>query len=102
MKLDEILGKLPGLDCGDCGFADCREMAGQISSGSKDFADCVVIGAGRKVEIKVGGSHVPVGSFVQGFVAKTILGMVSALKRADIKPGDTVEIRVRVDEDDLR
>ncbi len=102
MKLDEILEKLPGLDCGDCGFAGCREMADQISSRSKDFEDCVVISAGRKVEIKVSGSQVPVGNFVQGFVAKTILGMVSTLKRADIKPGDTVEIRVRVDEDDLR
>ena len=102
MKLDEILDKLPGLDCGDCGFAGCREMADQISSGNKEFTDCVVVSADRKVEIRVGDIKVPVGSFVQGFVAKIILGMVSALKKADVNPGDTVEIKVMVDEDDLR
>lgn len=77
-------------------------MAEAISVGEKSFMDCVVIKAGRKVEVRVGGSNIPVGSFVQGFIAKTVLGMVSALKKADVKAGDVVELRIRVDEDDIR
>jgi Na+-translocating ferredoxin:NAD+ oxidoreductase RNF subunit RnfB len=102
MELEEALKKLPGLDCGDCGFTGCEEMAGQIALGKRDYGDCVVLSAGRKVEIRITGAEVPLGSFVQGFVAKTVLGMVSSLKKAEIKPGDVVEIRIRVDEDDLR
>lgn len=102
MKAEEVLRKLPGLDCGDCGCPDCAAMAEEISLKRKKFADCVVINAGRKVEIKISDDDVPIGSFVQGLVTKTILGMVSSLKKADVKPGDTVEIKIRVDEDDLR
>lgn len=101
MEVKEVLKKLPGLDCGDCGFAGCAEMAGQIALGKKNYKDCVVISAERKVTISVSGAEVPVGSFVQGFVARTILGMVSSLKKAEIKPGDMVEIKVMVDENDL-
>ena len=97
-----MLKKLPGLDCGDCGYAGCADMAEAIACREKSFNDCVVINAGKKVEIRVGGSEVPVGSFVQGFIAKTVLGMLSSLKKADVRAGDTVELRIRVDEDDIR
>lgn len=102
MELEEVLRKLPGLDCGDCGFQGCAEMAGEIALGRKSYGDCVVLNAGRRVEIRIAGAEVPLGSFVQGFVARTVLGMVSSLKKAEVKPGDVVEIRIRVDEDDLR
>lgn len=102
MKSEEVLKRLPGLDCGDCGYAGCAEMADAIAGGEKSFNDCVVINAGKKVEIRIGGSDIPVGSFVQGFIAKTVLGMLSSLKKAEINPGDVVELRIMVDEDDIR
>lgn len=102
MNSEDALKKLPGLDCGDCGYDGCAEMAEAIAGREKNFADCVVIKAGRKVEIRVGGSDIPVGSFVQGFIAKTVLGMISSLKKAEVKPGDLVELKIRVDEDDIR
>lgn len=102
LEPEDVLKRLPGLDCGDCGFKGCAEMADAISHGEKSFKDCVVIKAGRKVEIRVGDSDIPVGSFVQGFIAKTVLGMVSSLKKAEVKAGDVVELRIRVDEDDIR
>lgn len=102
MNSEEVLKKLPGLDCGDCGFEGCAEMAEAIAGGGKEFADCVVIKAGKKVEIRIGDSEVPVGSFVQGFIAKTVLGMLSSLKKAEVAPGDVVELKIRVDEDDIR
>jgi|TARA_B100001971_G_C18254200_1_gene580659 molybdopterin-guanine dinucleotide biosynthesis protein B len=102
MRLDDILKKLPLLDCGDCGFETCRDMAKEISIGKKEFQNCLVIYAGRKVEINVGGNPVPVGNFVQNLVSKTIVAMVSTLKKTNLNNGDLIEIKVKIDEDDLR
>jgi molybdopterin-guanine dinucleotide biosynthesis protein B len=102
MERGKVLERLPGLDCGDCGFEGCAEMAEEIAEGRKILLDCVVIKAGKKVEIRVGDCKIPVGSFVQGFVAKTVLGMISSLKKTKLEAGDIVELRIRVDEDDIR
>lgn len=49
----------------------------------------------RMVHIKVDGKDVPVGKFVQSFVINTIVGMLSSLKKADVKNGSVIEIRLR-------
>lgn len=95
LKAKSILARLPVLDCGDCGSASCAEMAEKISTGAKRFEDCVVLSAGREVEIYVGGKEVPLGSFVQDFVRNVTMGMLSSLKKAEVEPGDEVVIRVR-------
>lgn len=37
MKVDEILKKLPGLNCGECGFKNCRELAMKIAEGKANL-----------------------------------------------------------------
>lgn len=101
MELEKIKAKLPGLDCGDCGFESCVEMAKQILAGQKNYEDCVVIRAGKKVVVKIGGKDVPIGSFVQDFVKGVVLGMLSSLKKTEIKAGDEIEIKIKVGKDDL-
>lgn len=96
LKIKSLLSKLPKLDCGDCGSEDCAHMAERIARGEKSLEDCVVLSAGRRVEVRISGREVPMGSFVQGFVRGVVLGMLSSLKRAEAKAGDVVEIRVRV------
>jgi len=96
LRVKSTLSKLPKLDCGDCGSESCLQMAERIARGEKSFNDCVVLSAGRRVEILISGRRVPIGSFVQGFVRGVVLGMLSSLKRAEAEAGDVVEIRVRV------
>ena len=96
LRVKSVLSKLPKLDCGDCGSESCLQMAERIARGEKSFNDCVVLSAGRSVEILISGRRVPIGSFVQGFVRGVVLGMLSSLKRAEAEAGDVVEIRVRV------
>lgn len=101
MRLKEIIRKLPGLNCGECGSSTCRKMAEKIYRGKARLDDCVVITAGKKVSLKINKNEVPMGNFVQDFVKKTVLGMVSSLKKSKLKKGDAIELKIRVDKDDL-
>ncbi len=92
----QVLSKLPGLDCGDCGSESCAHMAERIVRGERSIQDCVVLSAGREVSLKISGREVPMGSFVQGFVRNVVLGMVRSLKKAEAHEGDVIEIRVRL------
>jgi len=94
-RLENIVNKLPGLDCGECGSSSCREMAEFILQREKSFADCVVLQAGKEVEISIGGREVPLGGFVQDFVKNVVTGMVSTLKKAEAREGEEVVVRVR-------
>ena len=98
----EILKKLPGLNCKQCGYNSCEELAGRIAKGLAKFEDCVVIKAGKKVILKIDDKEVPLGKFVQNFIKNVTLGMISSLKEVELKPGSTIELRFKVDEDDLR
>jgi iron only hydrogenase large subunit-like protein len=40
-KVEEILKKLPGIDCGSCGAPTCRALAEDIVNGRGSEADCV-------------------------------------------------------------
>jgi Na+-translocating ferredoxin:NAD+ oxidoreductase RNF subunit RnfB len=37
------LEKLPGYDCGACGYPSCRVMAEEIVAGNSTLADCRII-----------------------------------------------------------
>lgn len=100
MKLREIAGKLPELNCGECGSSTCREMAEKIYRGKAKLDDCVVIGE-KKVSLKINKNEVPVGDFVQSFIKNTTLGMLASLKKSELKDGDVIELKIRVDKDDL-
>jgi|Deesub1362A_J573_1020465.scaffolds.fasta_scaffold00051_18 molybdopterin-guanine dinucleotide biosynthesis protein B len=102
LRFEEIRKKLSGLDCRECGFNSCDDMAKAIVEGKVKLEDCVVLAAGKRVVLRVDGSEIPMGGFVQSFVKNTTLGMVKTLKKVDMKPGSLVELRFLVTEDDLR
>jgi molybdopterin-guanine dinucleotide biosynthesis protein B len=101
MRLRRIRQRLPGLDCGECGYPDCDTMGERILEGDSNFIDCVVISTGKPVSIRVGEREVPMGRFVQDFVKNTVMAMVGTLKGAEMAPGDVLEIRISIKEDDL-
>ncbi len=49
----------------------------------------------RRIDVTVDGKDVPVGRFVQGFLINTIIGMLSSLKKVDVKDDSIIEIRLR-------
>lgn len=94
--MKKILARLPGLNCGKCGFETCAEMAEKISDKTAKLEECVVLAAEREVSVKINGREVPIGDFVQEIIRNTTLGMISSLKKANTKAGDVVEIKIRV------
>ena len=46
-QVNEVLEKLPGLDCSACGMQNCRIMAESIIKGERKLDDCII---GRKKE----------------------------------------------------
>lgn len=49
-KINEILKKLPNIDCCACGSPSCRALAEDIVNHLKSIDDCVVLYKGQKVE----------------------------------------------------
>ena len=86
--LNHLLGQLPGLNCGLCGFETCRSLALKVLKGAE--AVCPVL---LDVRLVVDGREVRLNPFVKNVVSSVIRGMVSVLK--DV-PRDAEVIRLEV------
>jgi len=47
-KTEEILKKLPGLNCGSCGAPSCKALAEDIVNGHASIKDCLILEKGDK------------------------------------------------------
>lgn len=102
MELKEILEELSGIDCKECGFKSCEEMAKKILEGKASLDDCVMLNTKKEVVLEINGKEIPTKKFVQDFMKRTIIGMISSLKKVDLKDKDVIKIRIKVEEDDIR
>lgn len=78
---DMILSRgfiLPGLDCGACGRANCRELCARIVAGEALPEECVADSG--EVSIMVDGAALALNPFVSRMVAATIRAQVETLK----------------------
>ena len=90
VKIETVMSKLAGLDCGKCGHANCRQMATAIVEGKAKVAGCR--GLGSRTRIELDGESIGVNSFVGEMIGNTLEGMVKALKGS----GNPREILIRV------
>jgi len=84
------LPPLFGLDCSRCGYRTCKDFARAVVSGQARVKDCEA--AFGRAELRIDGKIVPLKPFVQEFLARTTLGMLSSLKKAK---GREIELRLR-------
>ena len=70
--------KLPNLNCGECGFDSCYELAKEIVKDKKTISDCTALLPAIKIEIDQ--TLLPLNQFAQGIIKNTIKGMLSSLK----------------------
>ena len=89
--VEEKAFKLPNLDCGDCGFDSCYELAREILKGKRRVSDCTHLGG--DVQVWLAGEPMELNPFVSDILRKTIKGFLSALKgfrkgKIRIKIGD--------------
>lgn len=70
--------KLPGLNCADCGYQNCYELAKEIVKGKNTVDACVSLHP--PISIKLNGSDLALNAFTAHLFKTTVLAMVSALK----------------------
>lgn len=79
IKIHRIAMKLPGLDCGNCGFESCWEMAKSIYEGKNTLENCENL-LSQRVKLQVNGENIPLSGFPSRIIRKTVTGMLNALK----------------------
>jgi molybdopterin-guanine dinucleotide biosynthesis protein B len=70
---------LPGLNCGGCGYDDCKSLAVAILAGVADVGSCVGYSSGD-FSLRVNDEAIPLGPFVQSAMRNVVLGFVKSLK----------------------
>ncbi len=74
----KVFPKIPELNCGKCGFGNCRNFAVAVLKGETSFEKCVA--SSSNVRIKINGRDIPLSPFPERVVRNVILGVVSSLK----------------------
>jgi len=88
---------LPNMNCGGCGYENCRDLARAILPGDARAEQCVSY-AGGAIRLTVDGVAVPMKPFVQDIIGNAVIGMVRALKGVgDIRK---VELSINAGGDD--
>jgi molybdopterin-guanine dinucleotide biosynthesis protein B len=70
--------KLPNLNCGECGYPTCFELAKEIVKGMKTISDCKALLP--DINIKINDKSLALNQFAQEIIRNTIKGMLSSLK----------------------
>lgn len=84
--------KLPGIDCGSCGFPTCHMLGQEILKGNKSISDCTVLSAKKDVVLKVDGKVVPLMPFVEDIIKNMTIEALSTLKGID---GKTISLTIK-------
>ena len=82
--------KLPGINCGKCGFKTCFGLAKEIVKGKRAQRDCAYALASARV--RIAGKRVAVNPFVGKALANVVRGFLQSLKGGQT-PG-RIEIRI--------
>ncbi|MEM3078569.1 MAG: molybdopterin-guanine dinucleotide biosynthesis protein B [Nitrososphaerales archaeon] len=88
----KTMNELPLLNCGHCGYEDCFEFAKAITEKTKSKDDCFILRQEEKVQVEILGKKLSLHPFVQDFIRKTVLGMLSSLKNVEIDGDEEVSI----------
>ena len=95
-KISTILSRLPGLDCGKCGYLSCEEMAASIHRGETQLSDCMILKLRSKLktQVTINDVEVPIQPFVSEIIRNALLGMVSTLKGVSIKGNEEIHVNI--------
>lgn len=96
-------GILPYMNCKDCGFESCKDMAKAVANGEVEENLCVMKKI-NKIILKVDEKPVPLNPFVQKFVQNTTMGMISSLRGEELKDfeGKKIELMIKGDTKNIR
>lgn len=82
------------MNCGECGYENCLNMAQHIVKGEVSEEKCKMKKF-RKVELLIKDKNIPLNPFVQDIIKKSVLGMLSTLKTDGVTLDGRVELLIR-------
>jgi molybdopterin-guanine dinucleotide biosynthesis protein B len=85
--------RLPGFNCGACGYESCLDHAEAIVNGKSRVEDCQVLSG--KISVKIDGKALPMKPFVQDVVRSTVLGLLSTLKGVKLRGDELLVLELR-------
>ncbi len=91
---ERTYGLISGMDCCECGYQDCLEMAQAIVKGEISEKECKM----KKfddVQLFIDDENIPLNPFVQDILKESIMGMLSTLKTGDNGIKGKVELLIR-------
>jgi molybdopterin-guanine dinucleotide biosynthesis adapter protein len=91
---ERSFGQLAKMDCGECGYEGCQEMALAMVKGEIK-EDICVMKKSSDVLLTINGKPVPLNPFVKKFVKNTFMGMISALKIEDPLEAQKIELLIQ-------
>lgn len=91
---ERSFGKITNMNCGECGYEDCKQMALAMVKGEAK-EDLCVMNKTSEVMLKINGTPVALNPFVNKFVKNTFLGMISALKIKEQGEPKIIEIQIK-------
>lgn len=90
---EKAISPVGNLDCGECGYDSCRDFILATIEGDAPVDGCLALGG--SVSLHIDGKRVPLKSFVKDFIANSVSGMISSLKRSE---GKKIVLEVNRDE----
>lgn len=88
IEIGKIFKRLPGLNCGRCGY-DCWRLAEKVYSG--ESVECVVLKERKDLEVYINGKSFPLNSFVRRLLKKLLIAFLRELKGYE---GGSITIRL--------
>jgi len=95
-RTEILISKLPLMNCGDCGFSSCQEMAEQLMLKKVSFDKCPHLTA--KTFLQVDNEPIQMKDFVQNIISQGIEGMIQTLKGV---PRNPKKIVIQIERDNL-
>lgn len=91
---EKSFGKIPNMNCGECGYENCKQMALAMVKGEIKEDVCIMKKT-SEVMLKINGTPIPLNPFVNKFVKNTFLGMISALKIQEQGEPKKIELQIK-------
>ncbi|MDQ1279931.1 MAG: molybdopterin-guanine dinucleotide biosynthesis adapter protein [Thermoproteota archaeon] len=82
MILEEMVKRLPGLNCRKCGYNSCDDLAQAILRRGTSIDSCKSLLIEDMI-LTVDGKRVMLSEFPRGFIRNVVLGMINSLKGFD-------------------
>jgi molybdopterin-guanine dinucleotide biosynthesis adapter protein len=91
---DRSFGKITNMNCGECGYENCKQMTLAMVKGEIKEDVCIMKKT-SEVILKINGTPIPLNPFVNKFVKNTLLGMISALKIQEQGEPKKIELQIK-------